>query len=856
MTGKVKIISALSVSIILLIIIGFYAYRKIQDYKVSANWVNHTQQVIREAQKILLLVEDIETSQRGYVITGDTKYLEPYEKSRATIKAVCHKISVLIKDDTDQKKLLDSICSTISEKVVFAQNVIATRGKDGFEASQKLVATNLGEELMQKIRICVEDFINHEESLLAERIKISNQNFSSALYIILLSVILAAIIVFITLYFFIIDHQKRIISEKKLFESEQRIKNFFEVLPVGVFIVDNNGKPFYANGKSQEILGKGIVADSHSSSLPEVYSAYIAGTKTIYPSEKQPIVRALRGEKNVCLEDLEIAKAGKRIPLRINATHIVNSEGKIEYAIAVFEDITEAKEAENRLIEARKMAEESAVLKEAFLANMSHEIRTPMNAILGFTDLLLKKKLGEQELDFVRTIKTSGENLLRIINDVLDVSKMESGMMTFENQAISIKEIFSSLHAMLANKANDKNLLLSFDHSTDLPDTVTGDPTRLTQILINLIGNAIKFTNKGRVNIFAKTVREEKDKVFIEFSVADTGIGIPDDKIQQIFERFRQAESHTARHYGGTGLGLSIAKELVEMQGGEMHVKSKTGLGSVFTFVLPFSTINTNTNKKENRRSEYDIHLLSKKNILLVEDNPINTKFVFSLFAEHAIIADHAADGSEAIEKVKNKSYDVVLMDIDMPNVNGYEATLTIRNELKNNVPIIAMTAHAIAGEREKCLELGMNDYISKPVREDVLFDKLYQHAILNKADKDKDKETAQLHNLDFLIKSMRGKKDVIRETIDLIVREMPADLKLLNEAVSKSDFAAIKHYAHKLKSTVSIAGIADMLAILAQMERLSQEKDTEQLKKHNQWLLSLSEQAITGLKKERENFI
>ncbi|MES2396156.1 MAG: histidine kinase dimerization/phospho-acceptor domain-containing protein, partial [Bacteroidota bacterium] len=209
-----------------------------------------------------------------------------------------------------------------------------------------------------------------------------------------------------------------------------------------------------------------------------------------------------------------------------NATHIVDSEGKIEYAIAVFEDITEAKEAEKRLIEARKMAEESAILKEAFLANMSHEIRTPMNAILGFTDLLLKKNLGEQEKDFVSTIKTAGESLLRIINDVLDVSKMESGMMTFEKKAISIKEIFSSLHAMLAVKANDKNLLLSFDHVPELPDTVTGDPTRLTQILINLVGNAIKFTNKGRINIFAKTARKEKDIVYIEFSVSDTGIGI------------------------------------------------------------------------------------------------------------------------------------------------------------------------------------------------------------------------------------------------------------------------------------------------------------------------------------------
>ncbi|MES2396155.1 MAG: CHASE3 domain-containing protein, partial [Bacteroidota bacterium] len=304
MTGKVKIVSAFIVSIALLIVIGFYAYRKTQDYKRASDWVNHTQEVIRETQTILLLVEDIETSQRGYVITGNIKYLEPYEKSRITIKAACHKIAELTRDNPRQQKLLDSICSEIGSKVLFAQNVIAIREKDGFEASQKLISSDRGEMLMKKIRLSVEDFINHEEGLLSTRIADSNQNFTSTLKIIFLCVILAAIIVFITLYFFIKDHQKRLAIEQKLLESEQRIKNFFDVLPIGVFIVDHKGKPFYANSRSQEILGKGIVGDSDSSSLPEVYSAYIAGTQTIYPAEKQPIVRALMGVKNVSLEDM------------------------------------------------------------------------------------------------------------------------------------------------------------------------------------------------------------------------------------------------------------------------------------------------------------------------------------------------------------------------------------------------------------------------------------------------------------------------------------------------------------------------------------------------------------------------
>ena len=857
MTGKVRIVFALSVSIVLLVIIGFYAYNKTQDYKKASDWVNHTQQVIREAQKILLLVEDIETSQRGYVITGNAKYLEPYEKSNITIKAVCRRINELTQDNSHQQKLLDSICTTIGEKILFAQSVIKIRERDGFEASQKLVSTDQGELLMRKIRISVENFINHEEMLLSERLKISNQNFTSTLYIILLSVLLAAIVVFFTLFFFIKDHQLRIESERKLLESEQRIKNFFEVLPVGVFIIDSKGKPFYANSKSQEILGKGIIGDSSASTLPEVYSAYIAGTQTIYPSQKQPIVRALKGEKNISVEDMEIAKSGKRIPLRINATHIVNSEGAIEYAIAVFEDITEGKEAEKKLIEARKMAEQSAILKESFLANMSHEIRTPMNAILGFTDLLLKKNLGDQEKDYVRTIKTSGENLLRIINDVLDISKMESGMMTFEKHSINLREVFSSLKAMLAPKATDKNLRLEFDSSKDVPETIVGDPTRLTQILLNLVGNAIKFTVKGRVTVFAKTIKTENNIVYIEFSVSDTGIGIPKDKLEQVFERFRQAESHTARHYGGTGLGLSIAKELVDMQGGEMTVKSQEGLGSVFTFVLPFSTTPHTTKEEKSTNSEFDIHQLSSQRILLVEDNPINTKFVESLFAEYNISADHAEDGKEAIEKIKSKEYDVVLMDIDMPYINGYEATLIIRNELKSKTPIIAMTAHAIAGEKEKCLELGMNDYISKPIQADLLFSKMFQQTLMKNKNSNNNVETTKVVNLDFLVKSMRGKKEVIAETIHLIIRELPSDLSVLFEAISAADYSKIKHVSHKLKSTVSIAGIAEILAILSEMERTAaQEQNLESLKKQAEWLKSLGEKALGELKEEVKKYI
>jgi signal transduction histidine kinase len=261
----------------------------------------------------------------------------------------------------------------------------------------------------------------------------------------------------------------------------------------------------------------------------------------------------------------------------------------------LIQNITTQKQIENELIKgksnaerAAQKAEESANLKGAFLANMSHEIRTPVNSIIGFSDLLFKKKLGEEEQEYVKTIRSAGENLLTIIDDILDMSKIEAGMMIFEENHFSIKEAFKSLNIMLMAKAKEKNLELVFSCNNDVPDVLLGDRRRLIQIIVNLTGNAIKFTEKGKVQVQAKVQESNDEKVLIEFSVTDTGSGISQNKIEAIFERFWQGDSHTTREYGGTGLGLSIAKQLVELQGGTLTVESELTKGSVFSFCIPY----------------------------------------------------------------------------------------------------------------------------------------------------------------------------------------------------------------------------------------------------------------------------
>ncbi len=398
----------------------------------------------------------------------------------------------------------------------------------------------------------------------------------------------------------------------------------------------------------------------------------------------------------------------------------INMENTQRAVLNILEDYSEAKEK----------AEESTKLKEAFLANMSHEIRTPMNAIIGFSDILSKRNLGAQEKEYILTIKKAGENLLTIINDILDISKIEAGMMTFEERNFSVKEIFISLNVMLMEKAKEKNLELLFTCDTNVPNILLGDNTRLTQIIINLVGNAIKFTQKGKVEAHVKVLEKDDETTLLEFSVTDTGIGIPQDKLEDIFERFRQAESHTTRKYGGTGLGLSIAKQLVDLQGGSLSVKSEFNKGSTFTFCIPYKNSVETKHAPDVPVKKYNMQELSKINIMLVEDNKLNIKLILSLFSEYNLKLSVAENGSLAIEKLKENNFDIILMDMEMPVMNGYEAATFIRKELKNNIPIIAMTAHAMAGERERCLSLGMNDYISKPIDANLLFEKMYELTI------------------------------------------------------------------------------------------------------------------------------
>ncbi len=392
-------------------------------------------------------------------------------------------------------------------------------------------------------------------------------------------------------------------------------------------------------------------------------------------------------------------------------------------------------EEKNKIIEAEKeKAKSSEKAKHQFLANMSHEIRTPMNAIKGMTDILLRREHQTEQISYLNAIKESSDSLLIIINDILDISKVEAGKIELEETPFSMIEVIRNVNMIMQFKAEEKSLLLKTDIEEGITDRVIGDPTRLHQILLNLTGNAIKFTEKGMVTIQLKTEEIDQGKTMAKFCVSDTGVGIGEDRLEKIFDSFEQAYSDTTRKFGGTGLGLSISKKLVEIQQGKIWAESQKGKGSQFYFTVPYQ-INLEENfvveqnvlpAKENNAAE-----LKGIKVLLVEDNQFNA-IVAQEELEDAIedvVVEVAENGVIAIEKVSHDDYDIILMDVQMPVMNGYEATKVIRNlsNEKSKIPIIAMTANVMKEEVERCYDAGMDDFIGKPFDTDDLIHKIYE---------------------------------------------------------------------------------------------------------------------------------
>jgi len=396
--------------------------------------------------------------------------------------------------------------------------------------------------------------------------------------------------------------------------------------------------------------------------------------------------------------------------------------------LLIIRDITERKRREAELLRAKEDAEAATKAKQQFLSVMSHEIRTPLNGILGTVHLLAQEDPRADQLDYLNTLEFSGNQLMSIVNDILDFSKIEATGIQFEKIDFNLKEQIAGLIKIFSFKAADKGIDLLLDFSNELPEIVTGDSMRLNQILTNLIGNALKFTDKGEIKVKVTLTKGDFANL-IRFSVTDTGIGIEEQKLETIFEFFSQADSNTTRKYGGTGLGLAITRKLVELQGGYIRVKSNVGIGSTFSFELPFDIAGQQHERTIIKADGKKLFSLAGINVLLVEDNKINQMIANKFLDRWECSTDIASNGFEALSMIVQKKYNIVLMDLQMPDLDGYETSIRIRkmnDEYYQNIPIVALTASAFNEVKEGVMQAGMTDILNKPFIPDELNQKIY----------------------------------------------------------------------------------------------------------------------------------
>ncbi len=517
----------------------------------------------------------------------------------------------------------------------------------------------------------------------------------------------------------------------------------------------------------------------------------------------------------------------------INGSVYKDEQGHVLGVVVVARDITDQKSIETELKEAKvfaelatliaeeakikaenatRIAENAVKAKQQFLSNMSHEIRTPMNAIIGFTKVVLKTELSAKQKEYLTAIKMSGDALIVLINDILDLAKVDAGKMTFEQTPFKMALSLSAMLHLFETKIREKNLVLIKEYDSRIPEVLVGDPVRLHQIILNLVSNAVKFTNKGKIIVNVRLLNEDNEKASIEFAITDTGIGIAEEKLGKIFENFQQASSGTSRLYGGTGLGLAIVKQLVEAQGGTIIVKSIIEEGSTFSFVLNFQK-SKGAVELEPEIMEIDKEIKNIK-VLVAEDIALNQLLMRTLLDEFGFECDIATNGKIAVEKLQTNTYDIVLMDLQMPEMNGFEATEHIRNVMNLGIPIIALTADVTTVDLEKCKFVGMNDYIAKPVDEKVLYSKIVSFVkkpllmIENKMIVNGDGVKIKYTDMEYLIRRTKSNPTLMMEMISLYLEQTPPLINAMKQSLQAKDWNSLHAAVHKMIPSFSIVGI------------------------------------------------
>lgn len=601
-----------------------------------------------------------------------------------------------------------------------------------------------------------------------------------------------------------------------LTEKEKKYSEIIEHANEIIFTTDSNGNFTYMN----EIGINFLEIENDITDLKF--------TDLIQKDHVQRIInigrQLLSGKIEVGYVEFQLKNSSKWIGQNINLISKSNHEG----FQGIGRDITEKKRYEEIILQESKKANDAAASKSQFLANMSHEIRTPLNGIMGLTGLLAKGKLNLQQKKYLDAIKASSETLMVVINDILDISKIESGKMEIKKKAFNFSLCISQMVELMEAKAAEKNLRLESNLDNNIPEIIIGDEPRLNQLLFNIVGNGIKFTQEGSVKINASLIELKDKNAEIEINITDSGIGIPQNKLNGVFQAFQQVNGGENRTQKGTGLGLTITKKLVELMHGTISVKSTPNVGSCFTLRIPFKTGESIDKNLNEINQQFGSHDLSDLKILLAEDNLINQMVTIDILKVYNIEVDLAENGKEAIDMMNNNKYDIILMDMQMPIIDGYQAMETIRKKYDSNqVRMMALTAHVTEGEIKKCLSFGADSYLSKPYNPEDLYNKIIELSGSTnriKPKKLKNNSSDSILSLNNLERFTAGVKKLKIATIKALIEELPKELILLRKEVDSENYSRIWSLAHRCKPNFDLILNEELIEPIQQIEKLAKE--------------------------------
>jgi PAS domain S-box-containing protein len=663
--------------------IGWLIHSNKKNVENTTFWINHTYSVITQIDKIKVRISDWDR------VSGETPKPAYFTSLRRDIAS----LREMTTDNPDQQALAVSLSGALDSL------------RPATDASTRNSLKNTLRTMMAR-----------EKDLLSQRQLVTRIADKKSTLLLISGSLLAFLLIFIILLRLNRDIVLRKEAEQRLRENQSWLQAILDNTTSLIYIKDPEGRYIMVNRRFQEVIGVKdedlIGRTDQAISTEEAADHYKTLDEYVVLSGK-----SLEIEEVVPSNGTDVHLLSLKFPL-------LDGRGRTIGIGGVATDITERVMQEQQLIAARDEAQTARGMQELFLANMSHEIRTPMNGIQGMTDLLLETPLSSQQREFAGVIKRSVNNLLVIVNDVLDFSKIKAGKLAIEKIEFRLRDVLDNIYAMFEHRMKQHGLLWQVEMDPAIPEVLRGDPYRLNQVLINLVGNALKFTETGHIYVGVKlnehpadTSRDGVSLVNLAFSVTDTGIGIPESSLPHIFDHFSQAGLDISRRYGGTGLGLAICQQLLQLQGGDIGVTSDEGKGTTFAFHLPYEyeDMHQAAAPVPTVLADYS-QCLAGKRFLVAEDNEVNQQLVDHVLKRGGGEVQLTGDGQEALEHLRQgKRYDLIIMDLQMPVMDGYTATRAIRSELGLDTPIIAMTATALVGEQLRCFEVGMNDYMTKP---------------------------------------------------------------------------------------------------------------------------------------------